>query len=231
MAREVHRPPGRQGGSGDGLAAEDVPGGGLLLRHIQVLPGTAAATSQPAGERGGGGRASTSRPAECGQRTAARIHLRLQPLPPVGMGTGGSACRLHAVPAWQPLQEGGAAGELEWRLLGAALFGGAGALSPPPGRAVWAGVCTKGAPPRVHRPGPQLLGSRQLPSSASLLPPVALDIAPIPLMRRRSRPRRAWDCRWPLPAPSPCRWRWPPGASSSVRPRRGRPRGGSPQPA
>ena len=37
-------------GEGDGLTAEDVPGGGLLLRHVQVLTG--ATTQECAAGRG-----------------------------------------------------------------------------------------------------------------------------------------------------------------------------------
>ena len=51
-------------------------------------------------------RAGTSRPTERRQRTTARLHLRLQPLPPAGVGEGSGTRQLHAVPACQPLQEG-----------------------------------------------------------------------------------------------------------------------------
>src|SRR6218665_2221119 len=114
-------------GDGDGLAVEDVPGGGFLLRHVQVLPGTAVAVSQRGGERGSRRRAGASRPAKRRHHTAACIHLRFQPFSPAGMGARGRARLLHAVPALQSVQEGGRAGGLEWRLLGEALLGGAGA--------------------------------------------------------------------------------------------------------
>ena len=41
--------------------------------------------------------------------------------------------------------------------------------------------------------GAQLVGSRQRPSSASLLPPAALDLAPIPLMRSPPDLVRIWS--------------------------------------
>jgi hypothetical protein len=76
-------------GEGDGLAVEDVPGGGSLFRHVQMLPGTAVAASQRGGERGGGRRAgASSRPGRsspclslacrcvvaCGEKPSSKAH-------------------------------------------------------------------------------------------------------------------------------------------------------------